>query len=140
MTEINSIVYNALADVMFEMDVLAGKKVSKEEMKEALDFFMDKFFEDETEEVAEELVDEDEDEDFAEKLEEANEFWKKAEDRIDRVAFHSDSECRDAYEFLIECNDFDFDSFMLDLYDNGNRIPTDKEIVDAIKEVAEELC
>lgn len=45
MKNINSEVYNALAEIMFQAEV-KGEEVTKEDMQKALDWFMKRFWED----------------------------------------------------------------------------------------------
>ena len=63
-----------------------------------------------------------------EKLPAADKFWHEARERVLRIAG------REGFDITLAEHD---DGFLFDLFDNGEYEPTDKEIVEAIKEYQE---
>lgn len=61
-----------------------------------------------------------------EDLEAANKFWEEAKARVERIAAENG--------LAIELLDHD-DEFLFDLYDSGEYVPTDEEVLEAIEEV-----
>lgn len=62
-------------------------------------------------------------------IERANKFWEDARNRVLRVA--------QAADLQIEIAEHD-DEFLFDLFDCGDYVPTDSEIVEAIEEFINE--
>lgn len=62
-------------------------------------------------------------------IERANEFWANARSRVLRIA--------EAADLRVEIAEHD-DEFLFDLFDCGEYVPTDAEIVEAIEEYLSE--
>lgn len=62
-------------------------------------------------------------------LERANKFWDEARSRVLRIA--------EAADLRVEIAEHD-DEFLFDLFDCGDHVPTDEEIVEAIEEYLSE--
>ncbi|MBO6266977.1 MAG: hypothetical protein J6M06_01960 [Synergistaceae bacterium] len=59
------------------------------------------------------------------KYERANQFWAEARERVLRIARAAD--------FDVSLKEHD-DEFLFELFDYGERVPTDEEIVEALEE------
>ena len=70
-----------------------------------------------------------------EKLNKANKFWERAEERVWKVAFANDLDS--GIECAMELYGFNMDEFLFDLFDCGEFIPSDEDILEAILEALE---
>lgn len=74
---------------------------------------------------------------MADKMMEAEKFWREAEKRVNRIMFANNLDA--AADYAEENGEFNMDDFLYEVFDYGDHNPTDDEILTALTEALEEL-